>query len=1606
MPLSRRTTNSIFSPATPSAGRGEVDYADQNALGLAKIMAGAPPELAASMQRAYENRTEHSESLLGGLWKSVTSPLRKTLEFFGDVGSATSEPFRNEPEGEEDNALKDVMQGLNGEENTMWKDNLMSYGMEDNWATTALGLVGDVFLDPLNYVGAGGLGLSRDVVATGAKELGEYGAMSLLRKQVEKEGGLTLFGRKVTDADDLPAIVGSLSRDELRNLGADEEILDALSGIAAGNADRTLLSGLDDLMQFKARWIGERLGTTVLREKSLRNLPPQLVDPTGQVWKREELLEIFEQTSRIGPEKLNALANEMFGGKVGFGTSGMVGRKAAAALGGVRIKFGIPFTKRLSNYYEKPWLGYRWQSSALPLDHRFKLFGSGEGPVLNKMGNFFRGVSGIHRLDTAVQQSLIRGDGLWKREDMEALMRMGFTGFQKYMIDSGRGGQFNQLFGNRAISSFMSAADRVGGLTAHITPKAQLWRRVGYTGMKAGQEIRNAQVMKKIFREFAAQHETEWSAASHQLDKAVAKGLDAEKVHDDMIRYIENLTDDVDVLPDFLRPAAKEMKAMFPRIAEQARKSGAKIGDINEVLARRHSDRALEALRMESSKLTERYTRLTDDLMSQQESVIAELGERVAKEQIDQVPRIAKLKEEIFSIQDQIAKAVESQKSLDLEISMMDEHDQILRALRPNLPVEKLTPRAYFHRRLTREAREALQGSLAAEHGSWGRAKKMSAQLERILSSRSFAESAEYLRRLHPEALKNVKNIWETNPFGVYASYAEDMAEAVYKAQLKGAAEHVMKLLGAVDNGLAMRVTAHVPAEYYPRNLAMDKVKARGGVAQKFTNLHEVLDSIHVAIGAKVYQTSHEKGRAIWQGREPWRERPLTTLQKGKYTVSSADYGEYLDISDLDDLQIPAEKLRASAEAKMDKFGMFKTTDEIGREFTDVRAMMEDIRKNGFKEPIIVDYNMRFGEIEVANGHHRLLAARKLVEEGVEEARYVPVVIRRDNNYELSHGVGREDLSEDMRALLDEADAAGVNFDWDEFNWMPEFMRPSDLFAKESGRLGKLGAMTDDEATRMQIALHELNRAKTQAHGMEAVPEAAMFNKKIQADIDERMWGHLDIPGLEDFVMHPFMAAEFNRAYRGPASLPEWRRNWRKFVLGPWKKAATIYFPGFHARNFMGAYYNNFLGGVTNDHYSASHRIMDVLRKGDESEWAKKVYAKKMRLDGEVHEVVTYGDLATSMMSRGIVGGNSLAVADLKSFLGKQTQAGIRGRRPISSRLAIGKVGRYQDELLGQVTYAEQFMRKWEAWGIRTTNTTENYFRGAAYLKGLEDAAGDTAAARGFVMMRHGDYDELTDFENGIRDLVPFYKWMRTNLPFQVKRLFEDPAKTAATIDVQNSLISEDERKKMQSWFRDSLTIPMPKALAKMMGSKDGGGILTAQLPFHDLLISSEEFTSSFLPVIRQVVESGVLKKSIFTGAPLEGKRATEAAGWMHTTGIAQALAAVGFGKKGEGGKVYFTDREMNVANVFPIFARSRAFLTEDPERTPLRMASFVSAVAGIRPEKFGKEELNEGEREWYYDVLEPQLAQLAAMGYQLPTAYDLGMAANQTGGGNPFEPS
>jgi hypothetical protein len=504
----------------------------------------------------------------------------------------------------------------------------------------------------------------------------------------------------------------------------------------------------------------------------------------------------------------------------------------------------------------------------------------------------------------------------------------------------------------------------------------------------------------------------------------------------------------------------------------------------------------------------------------------------------------------------------------------------------------------------------------------------------------------------------------------------------------------------------------------------------------------------------------------------------------------------------------------------------------------------------------------------------------------------------------------------------------------------------------------------------VQRAVTERNRAVAELRGAEARAKVA-FQKTDPAAVGSG-WTALRVPGLEGYSMPAYIASEMHWVIE-KHGISGIRESWRRWVLGWWKRWATYRWPGFHVRNNFGAWFNNTLGGVNPHHYGFAWRVTRAMEG--------KNYAAIKVTDDEFtryglkalgfSQGVTYGNLADVLANDGLGRANTLAVAGTHTMADELTNEALRGEGNIGKRA---------------FNFYDRHAREWGA-------GTEAFHRAAAWARGMEISGGDMYSARAFVMMRHGDYSDLTDTEDVIRDMVPFYKWMRTNTPYQIRALAENPEILTLPNKLQEAaygamgLDPTDERAKMPTWMRQGFAVPLPDWLPFIGSDTKNGHVAYAMLdlPFTDLYKGLTDYLSSGLPIIRNLIESYGVNRSLFTGAPLEG-RMKPLGGVFALPGISQMLTATGVAKRGADGQVYMDDRLENVLTAWPIYSRFRNFISGDPARLENRWGAIFSMTAGLPVRTQDPEDVTATEAAFYYEEVYPLLQSYKDMGYAFPS--------------------
>ena len=264
--------------------------------------------------------------------------------------------------------------------------------------------------------------------------------------------------------------------------------------------------------------------------------------------------------------------------------------------------------------------------------------------------------------------------------------------------------------------------------------------------------------------------------------------------------------------------------------------------------------------------------------------------------------------------------------------------------------------------------------------------------------------------------------------------------------------------------------------------------------------------------------------------------------------------------------------------------------------------------------------------------------------------------------------------------------------------------------------------------------------------------------------------------------------------------------------------------PGFVSRNILGGSWNNWINGVGREHTIKSSR-MAIARRAAKKEIAQKLKGKdilkmepvelgnmyrdanrkhlaKYYSGDELDQILEYWDL----FSRNGLGGNRetarLYGELLRGRMGtgpgaSASMPGVRIREAVGDTRGITEV--IKDEDLSKLERALEFAAG-DNWWIRDVMSpmveiSEDYLRFAAFLKGideigLEDVSSGVRgyAAAQWVKASQFDYADLSDFEQAIKMIVPFYSWTRNNVPLQLRVFIQQPGRVAQALRIHESL--------------------------------------------------------------------------------------------------------------------------------------------------------------------------------------------------------------------------
>jgi len=283
--------------------------------------------------------------------------------------------------------------------------------------------------------------------------------------------------------------------------------------------------------------------------------------------------------------------------------------------------------------------------------------------------------------------------------------------------------------------------------------------------------------------------------------------------------------------------------------------------------------------------------------------------------------------------------------------------------------------------------------------------------------------------------------------------------------------------------------------------------------------------------------------------------------------------------------------------------------------------------------------------------------------------------------------------------------------------------------------------------------------------GARAITAAEFFNamKKRGLALPDNLapadWVNVKTSELAGHKVDPQIARVLNR--------------WNEFVTNPkeFQDALNVYdtfhgltkawtlgvFPGYHTKNMVGNFWNNWLAGLNNpDRYREAAVLQHYERTGK----------GKVRFDNVLGGQWTEKELVQKLKELGVIG---------------QGQFGGDIQRTIKQQIENGEF-RWKD--LVTPSQRNLFLRT----GFKVGKAIEDNARIAHFIDRLRK--GDTAEAAALSVKKYlFDYGDLTDIErNLLNRIFFFYSWTRKNLPLQLHALVTTPWKFGALYKTKHEL--------------------------------------------------------------------------------------------------------------------------------------------------------------------------------------------------------------------------
>ena len=287
------------------------------------------------------------------------------------------------------------------------------------------------------------------------------------------------------------------------------------------------------------------------------------------------------------------------------------------------------------------------------------------------------------------------------------------------------------------------------------------------------------------------------------------------------------------------------------------------------------------------------------------------------------------------------------------------------------------------------------------------------------------------------------------------------------------------------------------------------------------------------------------------------------------------------------------------------------------------------------------------------------------------------------------------------------------------------------------------------------------------------------------------------------------------RTKQDPTSWEKFLNDYLDPLLLSWKTGITIgRGPGYLLNNIFGGLYMNYIGNVDVKWFKKADEVVRITKAATKRIQALNPNMGSMEVGALAHaEVVKelnktlirgvgLGDMFDYFTKRG--GFDSTELGSMSQQLSK----GGMSANVDDRGLVIGTQWATPPVNAAEAAYRKyldfMFTNKLQRMGNNMAQGSEIRLRFSAFMDGM-NKYNDLGAAMDQVHLLHFDYADLSEVEQHIRRLVPFYTWTRRNVPLQLRSMVMQPGKIQrflyANQEFQNAFGAEGD----ESWLNQFL---------------------------------------------------------------------------------------------------------------------------------------------------------------------------------------------------------